>query len=140
MKPVDMTVLHNPESNQWGDCFRCCIASILELPASDVPHVMCGDDTTGKWYGLLLDWLQPQGLSYIEFHMDPKAPWNWDPKARIYHTLSGWSGRARHTVVALNGEMVHDPAPQKNGLEGPYNEPEWPDFGMYAVGLIVRTP
>jgi hypothetical protein len=41
MKPV-----YCSDKRGGGDCFRACIASILELPADAVPHVYChdGDD------------------------------------------------------------------------------------------------
>ena len=36
MKPVDQTLLAS--RGEPGDCWRACIASILELPIEDVPH------------------------------------------------------------------------------------------------------
>ena len=126
MKPVEMTIKHDPAQGKTGDCFRCCIASLLELRAEDVPHFMDPYDATdGKWYVDLIAWLAKRGLSYLEFNVPAEIHGNWFSGIAqggfdCYHLLSGISPRARHTVVARNGVMVHDPAPQKTGLIGPY--------------------
>jgi hypothetical protein len=38
MKPIDQEFMHDPEKGIIGDCFRACIASILELDINEVPH------------------------------------------------------------------------------------------------------
>lgn len=42
-----------------GDCFKCCVASILELPYEDVPHFVNREVTTTDLDGTVhaLDWL-----------------------------------------------------------------------------------
>ena len=135
-----MTVTHDPENGVRGDCFRCCIASLLELPAQAVPHVMDYDWTVsepgpGQWFKTLNDWLQQFDLTYLEFEFKPEQQWNWkafDTSFNCYHTLSGQSPRAPHTVVAHNGEMVHDPHPNRAGLIGPNT-----DTGLYNYGFII---
>ena len=128
MKPVDMMVVHDPAAGRIGDCFRCCIASILELPAPDVPHFMIedwGKEKDFTWYPKLTSWLAARGLAYFEhtiaadFH-GPRwfallAAAGFD----VFHVMSGVSPRARHSVVARNGVMVHDPHPSRDGLIGP---------------------
>jgi len=42
VKPVDMTIL-----GRQGDCWRACIASIVEVPIEVVPHFMLDADLDG---------------------------------------------------------------------------------------------
>lgn len=129
MKPVDMISKHDPP-HSIGDCFRCCIASLLELPAEAVPHFMADDwgkDKDFTWYGKLNGWLAARGVVLLElgpipdeFH-GPKwfesiAAGGFD----AFHVMSGMSPRGfRHSVVARNGVVVHDPHPDRTGLVAP---------------------
>lgn len=129
MKPVDMLVPdHNPAIGAIGDCFRCSVASILELAAVEVPHFMQADwhRETPAWYADLSQWLGPRGLAYYDMEVDPQnfgAPWfefigadGFD----VFHVMSGvsYSGH-RHAVVGRNGTLAHDPHPSRKGLAGP---------------------
>jgi len=38
VKPVKQTIIHNPDNGMYGDCFRACVASLLEKPIEKVPH------------------------------------------------------------------------------------------------------
>jgi hypothetical protein len=40
MKPVDQEFVHRPDIGQHGDCQRAVIASLLELPITEVPHFL----------------------------------------------------------------------------------------------------
>lgn len=49
-----------------GDCVKCCVASILELPYEDVPHFVNREvnDADGKpldWYSGVNHWLRERG-------------------------------------------------------------------------------
>lgn len=142
MIPVNMTVMHNPPDS-IGDCFRCCIASILELPADKVPHVMGGanwDDKSGQWFKDLNAFLKPMGLVYVDFEVPSDRPWQFDDIGEIYHVISGSSPNldgTGHSVVAKSGIVVHDPAPSKLGLSGPYTDGEL--AGKYQYGLLIWT-
>jgi len=135
-----MIIKHNPPETV-GDCFRCCIASLLELPAAAVPHFMEEDwgRTEGfAWYPRVNEFLRSFGLAYLEFSIpsEMEGPRWFEHIAGsgfgAHHVLSGRSPRADHSVIALNGVMVHDPAPQKDGLIGPHED------GMYAFGFLIH--
>lgn len=135
-----MIVDHNPAEGRWGDCFRCCIASLLDMKAEDVPHFMEeGDASADYWYERLSKFLQPLGLAYLEFTVPSLDGWRVDWLVAngfsAYHVLSGTSPRGPHSVVALNGKMVHDPSPLKAGLVGPDTRDGDP---VYTVGLLIR--
>jgi len=132
--PVDMTTKHEPPDS-IGDCFPCCIASILELPRSEVPHVYEGEgylDKSGK-VGMrrLQEWLAPRGLYFMEFGVKVEDLPGWKPFLECHYVLSGMSPRShRHATVGYNGEMVHDPHPNRDGVR--------PDDGFYSLGFLVR--
>ena len=39
MKPVFQTRMHDPDKGIIGNCFRACIASILECGIDDIPKI-----------------------------------------------------------------------------------------------------
>lgn len=149
MTPVDMTILnHNPKEGIFGDCFRCCIASLLELSAARVPN-FCGYDWTvegteesrTRWFRNTNAWLVSRGLSFIEFQMpdgglDSAEKWMDSAVASgfdAYHILSGKSPRGHnHAVVAKNGKIVFDPHPSRDGLCGPDSD------GVYSIGFLIH--
>jgi len=134
MKAVDMTTKHEPPESV-GDCFRCCIASIMDLPASEVPHVYEGagyEDKTGAVGKKRLDdWLAGLGLFFMEFRFTPEGLKDWRGYMNCHHTLSGIGPRGfLHCCVGYGGEVVHDPHPSRAGIT--------PDDGHYLVGFICK--
>ena len=117
MKPVDQQVLHDPDNGKYGDCMRACIASLLELPAEEVPHFFkTGNDNDFddkldqylRWQGYsLLD------ITYFEFGRYQGIRGETD----IHHIISGYTERGTyHATVGHRGKVVHDPHPSKAGL------------------------
>lgn len=134
MIPVDMTTKHEPPDSV-GDCFPCCVASILELPRADVPHIYEGEgwlDESGE-VGLkrLQDWLATRGLYWIEIRVTKSEFPSWIRFLDCHYVLSGISPRGhRHATVWFGGEMAHDPHPSRGGVE--------PDDGCYSLGFLVK--
>jgi hypothetical protein len=112
-----------------GDCFRCCVASLFDRPAAEVPH-FC-EDMDHTWHERLVNWLRPWRLFYIETKALP--PWLLMPNLHPLVIVSGRSPRGNwgHSVVGeidRNGwKLIHDPHPSRAGIVG---EPE--DFGMFV--------
>jgi hypothetical protein len=124
MKPVDMVEFREKDPNVFGDCFRCCLASVLELEHNDVPHVMQISKTTGRsWVYVVNEWLQPKHLWYCELLPD-RFPSNYMTSNGNYWIGSGFSPRfpkEKHSVVLQNSDLwtfniVHDPHPSRAGL------------------------
>jgi len=123
MKPVKQSILHDPENNQYGDCFRACIASLLELPIDEVPHVL-NSPKPSRWYEDILQWLGKRGLAYIEYRVTDEDMKHWQllwgvDNLHIYHIITGQSPRDKkiyHSVIGLNGQIVFDPHPDNTGL------------------------
>jgi len=133
MKPVDMLVQHDPP-DAIGDCFRAVIASLMELPADEVPHFGKYDwgEDGSRGRQLVRDWLAPRGLYYIDFNFKAEHLVNWEEAFSCHHLMSGLSERGtRHACVGYGGKVVHDPHPSRTGIK--------PDEdGEYLVGLIVK--
>lgn len=111
MKPVFQTVKHDPPFS-IGNCYRACVASILECEIDDIPpfETMAGFNDEGasgdEWWRVYTSWLADRGL-YASRHPVEKreVPAGWS-------ILCGASPRfpeQGHCVVAFDGEIKHDP-------------------------------
>lgn len=106
-----------------GDCFRACIASILELPIEDVPHFVAIEH---DWWGETQKWFHARGLSALWMNLSselcPLVHW----ADAHYCILSGKSPRGdfKHAVVGQidpggwGFKVVHDPHPSGAGIAG----------------------
>jgi hypothetical protein len=102
MRPVDQTTFSMP----GGNCFSACVASILELPLSEVPYFMGWTKAEGSlWFARFVEWLRPRGLYPMCFNGCA-----WVPDG--FHILSGRSPRGDfdHSVVAFGGVVPLDPS------------------------------
>jgi hypothetical protein len=119
MIPVEQRYLKPPE----GDCFAACMASILELPLDGMPNFK-GSDWFYKWQ----EWLKPMNLTLlmINYNQEGQAPYG-------YSILGAQSPRGDflHAVVCFDGEIVHDPHPQRE--QGVGERVDWTVF-------LVRDP
>ncbi len=114
MKPVDQDRFGTDE----GNCLHACIASLLELPLTDVDFPLA---VQGNWVRPMQDWLAARGFFYSETPAKG-VPYFWLPGPLCI--LCGPSPRLptpfQHAVVGrVNGyahEVVHDPHPSRAGL------------------------
>jgi len=104
MIKVDQTKFGDKE----GNCLQACLASVLEISIDDVP-----EPDERNWLNECNDWLAQFGLAlhWLEYN-DLFIP-------RGYSILSGDSprGSCHHSVVAKDGELIHDPHPDRTGLK-----------------------
>jgi hypothetical protein len=83
-----------------------CIASILELNIEEVPRFH--NDT---WWVELRKFLYEKGYTAKLLKITDRYP-------QEFYILNGRSIRGRlHSVVAFGKDIVHDPHPDKTGLE-----------------------
>lgn len=134
MTPVDQEFLHKPEEGQYGDCQRAVIASLLDLPASEVPHfcAIAKDEPTAFWT-LLQSFLRSKGFVYLRVPARSGAAFFGD-EGNVFHEISGPSPRGNgvfHAVVGCNGEIVFDPHPSRAGLAG--------DSSQWDYSFLVRA-
>jgi hypothetical protein len=123
VKPVPQKVLVSPGVR--GDCFRACMASILELDSEDVPHFVAIEK---DWWGEVQRWLEKRSLIALWFRLDPDVcTICWPLTSTVYCILSGPSPRGgglQHSVVGEIGDgwsfmPVYDPHPSGEMLAGP---------------------
>jgi hypothetical protein len=113
MKPVMQTV-----KGVGGDCFRACLASILEVGAEDLPHIFHASRAGDVWkqwqweavcslaaqHGLSAHWLDPDQCPDLPLIGQLKC-------SGLHYIATGKShgGDFGHCVVGLGNDMVHDP-------------------------------
>lgn len=119
MKPVNQTILHDPENGLVGNCFQAAVASVLELPLELIPHFVKDHPGEGsEWWIAFLEWLEPQGLYAVNYGTtyEDGTPL-LDGTIRGWHLMGGESPRDNHhSVVGWNGKMIFDPHPSRDGL------------------------
>ena len=93
MKPVKQE-LHN-------DCVRASVASILELPLSEVPNFA---DHPRGYYLALVDWCWEQRIL-----LENTQP-NLIPPGEFYLVWGESSPGMSHSVVYQDGKQVHNPS------------------------------
>ena len=113
---VDQTVMHDPESGLYGDCGRACIATLLGLQSSNVPHFLINNDPF-EFCRLVNEFLAHYGLYHLETHYYDFDRGDSEGAVNCYHMIYGKTERGtNHAVVTMNGKMIHDPHPSKDGL------------------------
>lgn len=135
MKPVLQTTFY-PK----GNCYAACVASILELPLSEVPdffNVPAGQDRFNTGYERVADWLAQRGLGILR--VLPMFDGVWVAPVHLsqpfFCIASGDSPRHQcgHAIVwgfsDQHSAPVHDPHP-----DGGYFNGEDPK----SFDLIVR--
>ena len=146
MIPVYMVVKHDPDNGTWGDCFRAAVASVIERPSRDVPHFCEGGEYNPA--AKAREWLRTQGLDYIEVNygavaLEALLEFMASCNPGSYYILTGKSAAGvDHSVVALNGAIVHDPAGRdlSTALVGP-GEDDVYSIGFIAAGIgVYRSP
>jgi hypothetical protein len=122
MTPVDQEFLSRPDIGQYGDCQRAVIASLLDLPISEVPHFL--RDAGGDYHAFndnIQKFLHSKGYLHITFDDMPNAV-GCDESRTLYHAIYGPSPHGNglwHAVVGKCGAIEFDPHPSRAGLLDP---------------------
>lgn len=137
MKPTDQQFTHQPEIGQHGDCQRAVIASLLELPISEVPHFLqLADGDPFDYWERLQAFCRTHGHVYMTIPARSGFSFFGDD-GDVYHEISGPSPRGNgvhHAVVGCNGQVVFDPHPSRAGLAGD------PATWEHAYLVLATTP
>lgn len=126
MKPVEQTIFRPEEG---ANCYAACVASLLEIPLVDVPHLHGAEGMTEKGYDgyreRLYRWLRARNLEPLYF----KAQHDWIPSGyAIMAVRSPRCPEIEHAVVARDGVVVWDPHPQRE---------RWAEIGQETVGYTI---
>lgn len=125
------------------DCFRACVASILNLSYEEVPDFMADVDTGAVIPDSVTDWMNTwfheREMCYAEMGF-PASPWKVMQDTRhmasenITYLLMGRGlNSVNHCVVCRSGEMIHDPGAHlgSHGVTQPASD------GYTRIGLIL---
>ena len=133
--------------DEGGDCWRACIASVLDMPAAMVPNFAHLHPDWDTMIAAAREWLAPRGWSifrsYISagWDLDDVLSWFSGNNPHVPVILTGQSAadpKDNHAVVLLNGRIAHDPS--NAGLAGPCvnekGEPGWWWYDVICVAAI----
>lgn len=103
-----------------GDCWRCCIAAILQVPAEVVPHFV--QEFGSSYEAEAQRWLNSQGFYLLQSDRDIWFPrfassdFRGLPIIESGYTVRSKRPGATHAVVTIDRKMVYDPHPSNDGL------------------------
>lgn len=128
---------HDPDNGRWGDCYRTCIACILDQEVEDVPHFVDNGvstdeiwEATQEWFGKIDMYLVALPFEGIKVEA-LKAANLWASGNR--YLLGGTSPRGLpHMVVGKGNEIEWDPAPPGGDLSDPDEDGYW---WIYIIAL-----
>lgn len=122
MIPVKQDIFPTEDNPLRGNCFAACLASILEMPLEDVPHVMAHDD----WREQTNAWLAGLGMGTVEVCIDVEEPALFLLPPDMWLIITGTTKRHEsrlHSVIGktipggVQWECLHDPHPDNSFLE-----------------------
>lgn len=112
MIPVDQTKPGGADlpAAERGDCFAACVASILEVPITEVviPH---SDDPDFNWWGVAQKAVVRHGfyLVYADVEFYPQLHWIAGVVS-LEHPADGPGVVVPHVIVMEGDKVAHDPA------------------------------
>lgn len=117
----DICYVKNDPPNSYGDCLRACIASLLDLPTTEVPHFVRDGCEPHVTYDRVRKWLAERqlvpmfsGYSASETP-DEVLAFMAETNPGVWYILFSFD----HAVVCCNDKIVHDPAWVKARLVPP---------------------
>lgn len=121
MKPIKQTKISSEDGTIHGNCFRACIASILEIDIDSIPAF---EDMGTEWHMPFFKFLNENNLETDGTRYKHIDSFEFDlinyEGIYGYIIVNGKSPRTYvtrgHSVVYKNGQMVHDPHPSNDGL------------------------
>lgn len=138
--PVNCRVKHDPPRT-YGDCLRCCIATVMDLDAERVPHFADMGATAQEALASARRWLGERRLTIAGFafpgdeSLDALMAWMGEMNPTVTWLLFGNTGPqgGDHVVVCQGGAVVHDPAWVKSSIKQPGSGGQW------EIWLICRV-
>lgn len=137
MTPHKQLFRHDPDNGSIGDCFRTCIACLLDLAPADVPHFAEGMPSGEVMRERARAWLAGRGLYFFEIpfvgtELGRLLEYMASVNPGIHYMLSGKSRNGvGHFVLCRDAQIVHDPSQNDAGIVGPHEHDD------YWVGVIA---
>lgn len=130
MQPVHCRTRHDPP-HSYGDCVRACVASLLELPPEDVPHVYHDNCDGPEGMRRMREWLRERGYGLFASNYDgvplsEMLSFMGELNPDVHYMLFGGTGDGGDHVVICHGDkIVHNPAWYGCSLVGPASTGYW---------------
>lgn len=114
MTPQRQTIFVATNPQGRGNCQSAAMASLLDLPLSEVIDTASDECRDKGFWNAVEDWLAARGLKLVHLFPDEGL----DALKGVYSIGCGPSPRGPfwHSVVCKNGIMVFDPHPSDDGL------------------------
>ena len=115
-----------------GNCFQCCIAAMLQIPAEEVPHfALQAQQNNRSASTIAAKWLAERGYWFVT--VDGSAHWGGlSSAAYLYRyaddnvpdmpmicggpTVRSKTWRFTHVVIMAGEKLLYDPHPSEAGL------------------------
>lgn len=111
MKRVTQTITVGDGNGRIGNCLQAAVAALLDLDLDGVPHFAEHDD----WLERMVAFGQDRGYKVL-----------YRPYPVEFGLAFGRSPRGvPHAVVCVDGQIVWDPHPSRDGLVSISNFVEW---------------
>ena len=142
MREQKQLYFHKPAEGEIGDCFRTCVACVLDMDVEKVPHAFKdvwkpdGSCVVPEAHEIMNRWLAHLNLKFVEYPIEATRE-----QLDLYlghflkdtHVLLGCNSKhGGHSVVAMNGDYIWDPSKDDSGCVGPM------DDGYWWIGLLIR--
>lgn len=124
-----------------NDCWRTCIASILSLPADQVPHFYGIYPSAHTAITKARSWLNERNHNLITLYLPGELSYeqalssSWCAP-NMYAVLSGMAlNNADHAVIVYNGIVVMDPSTGEAPQQTPFKNPL--STGFWVLEIVV---
>lgn len=134
--------LHVPSEGIIGDCWRTCIACILDIHPNTLPHYYKqywkdGDNIAPLVQARTNEELRDYGVVYTEYPLqctlEELRTYLTHYYKDMYVIVGCNSKNGGHSVIIKNKDYIWDPAIDNSGCEGPMED------GYFWIGLLVST-
>ena len=118
MIPIDQKILHDPEKELIGDCMKACVASVFEIPMNQIPHFASFNNRGCAFEYVKFLGQHGYGIYAVHPDKDGEHPKIFPGECEYYFVI-GPSPRfkgATHQCIGHKGKIIHDPHPDKTGL------------------------
>lgn len=139
MKPVWQPM----RPGEQGQCFRACLASLMEIEIDDIPPFeLIGYDTDEA----LNEFFSGFGLTFLEQRGDEQIAASlasYSGESIVFGTSDYWTDGglnkgAKHAVIFREGRIVHDPQPGGSDFRRPYIS-QW-FLVPRSIGRLLDAP
>lgn len=98
--------------NNIGDCFRACMATLLQLPPEVLPN-----DFSPAWHRNWQNYLEQFGLSLSYSNRSDQPIWLWQPWIASVPSLN-YKNTTHAILMHQSGVVLHDPSTKKKYKTG----------------------